>query len=175
MESVSYYDESVTEKKSGFLKRLLARGTSTRISRIVLLLVLVAVVGSVYVIGSNINSYLETPRVKNASAAQFKNLYDDPNTPIYIVDLRNQQEYKDGHIPGSYNVPLDVARAQSVYFPKDTTIVLYGSGDVQETQVLGDKLIEEGVTSVYVIKEGYEEWKKKGYETEQTPELIEVE
>jgi len=54
MESVSYYDESVTGKKRGLFKRLLTRATSTRVSRIVLLLVAVALIGSVYVIAANV-------------------------------------------------------------------------------------------------------------------------
>ncbi|MCX6723346.1 MAG: rhodanese-like domain-containing protein [Candidatus Staskawiczbacteria bacterium] len=46
-----------------------------------------------------------------------------------IVDVRTQEEYKDGHIEGSLNIPLDEIGKAMTWLQKDVpTVVVCASG-----------------------------------------------
>ena len=56
-----------------------------------------------------------------------------------IVDVRTPQEYKDGHIEGSLNVPLDEIGKAMLWLQKDVPTVLVcasGSRSGQAVQIL---------------------------------------
>lgn len=65
---------------------------------------------------------------------------------IRLVDVRTKEEYRDGHVQGSVNIPLDTlpAKAQSLLTDKDQTIfVICYSG------------ARAGDASSYLTKLGY--------------------
>ncbi len=44
----------------------------------------------------------------------------------YLLDVRVSQEYKDGHIPGSINVPLEmIEKVELLVRSKDTPVFVY--------------------------------------------------
>lgn len=44
----------------------------------------------------------------------------------YLLDVRVPQEYKDGHIPGSINVPLEaIEKIEVLVRQKDTPVFVY--------------------------------------------------
>lgn len=46
------------------------------------------------------------------------------NTPnSVILDVRTEQEYRSGHVPGSKNIPLD--RIDTISIPKDRPLFVY--------------------------------------------------
>lgn len=46
------------------------------------------------------------------------------NTPnSVILDVRTEQEYRSGHVPGSKNIPLD--KIDTVSIPKDRPLFVY--------------------------------------------------
>lgn len=57
------------------------------------------------------------------------------------IDLRTPQEYSEGHIPGSKNVPLQTLdKVRSVVENKDTELFVYcysGAGSKQAASALG--------------------------------------
>ncbi len=42
-----------------------------------------------------------------------------------LIDVRTPSEYKDGHIKGAYNIPLQVLGKVYTHLPKDKEIVVY--------------------------------------------------
>lgn len=58
-----------------------------------------------------------------------------------LLDARSAQEYLEGHIPGSKNIPLDsIARVQTLIGNRDTPIFVYcysGSRSRQAAGMLG--------------------------------------
>ena len=40
-----------------------------------------------------------------------------------VIDVREPEEYKQGHVPGSINIPT--SQMQTVHFKKDTPLYLY--------------------------------------------------
>ncbi len=58
-----------------------------------------------------------------------------------LIDVRTPQEYKDGHIPKSRNIPLSgIEKAKQIIPQKDTPVFVYcysGSRSRQAVQILG--------------------------------------
>jgi rhodanese-related sulfurtransferase len=62
-----------------------------------------------------------TPRVTAAALAEQLDL---PNPPL-LIDVRAEQEFKEGRIDGAINVPLSRIRDQLDQVPTDRPVVVY--------------------------------------------------
>jgi len=54
-----------------------------------------------------------------------KKLIDSKSRDFIIVDVRGESEYKDGHIPGALNIPVDIFASRSDVLPKEKKIIVY--------------------------------------------------
>lgn len=52
-----------------------------------------------------------------------------------LIDVRTPEEFQEGHIPGSVNVPLD--RLESLPFPSGTTLYVYCHSGARSAQACG--------------------------------------
>lgn len=87
--------------------------------------------------------------------------------PIAVIDVRGQDEYDDGHIPGSLHLPYYELQSRQAEVPRDKTVVLYcGGGDCPLSRWSTQKLREWGFTNVYELRGGIEDWRSRGYPTE---------
>lgn len=80
------------------------------------------------------------------------------NQEAVIIDVRTYQEYKEGHIPGVANIPLDQLESRSSEVSKDKKVLLIcrsGNRSSQGTSLLRSK--EFG--NVYNITEGMSSWR----------------
>ncbi|MEI3500141.1 MAG: rhodanese-like domain-containing protein [Anaerovoracaceae bacterium] len=97
------------------------------------------------------------------SAEEAKSVMDE-NTDAVILDVREQDEYDSGHIPGAVLLPvnsIDETRAAQVIPTKDTTVLVYcRSGNRSRTA--SARLVGLGYTQVYEFG-GIRDWP---YETE---------
>ena len=67
-------------------------------------------------------------------------------TKTIILDVRSEEEYNNGHIESSINLPLD--NIEDINYKKDTKIIVYcQSGNRSKQAAL--KLIDMGYTNVY--------------------------
>ena len=91
-----------------------------------------------------------------------KEMMDTQN--VVILDVREQNEYDGGHIPGAVLLPvgtIDEAAAADVIPDKDSTVLVYcRSGNRSKTA--SSKLAELGYTNIYEFG-GINTWP---YETE---------
>ena len=72
-------------------------------------------------------------------------LEDDADIALY--DVRTQEEYVSGHIPGAVNIPYDVIAEQIPVSDKDAVIVVYcRSGN--RSGIAQDALEDAGYTNV---------------------------
>ena len=66
-----------------------------------------------------------TKGYKSISAQATKERLNE-NKDTLLVDVRSRDEYKQGHIPGSKNIPLDqIAQIEKTAKDKDKEIILY--------------------------------------------------
>lgn len=99
-------------------------------------------------------SYTDTDKVKQAL---------EQNIPMFILDVRTKEEFEEGHIAGSKNIPMDELekrRNELLTIPK---IVVVGVNDLQEFQA-SVQLYDMNLTSAFVMKGSIQKWKESGYE-----------
>ena len=79
------------------------------------------------------------------------------NKEAIIIDIRTPQEYKEGHIPGVANIPLDQLVERNHEIPTDKKVLLIcrsGNRSSQGTSLLRSK----GFGNVYNITKGMSSW-----------------
>lgn len=72
--------------------------------------------------GPDYSKKVETTMI---APAQLKKLIDGKSADVVIVDVRGEAEYKQGHIPGAINIPVDVFAEKSGVLPKENKIIVY--------------------------------------------------
>ena len=80
------------------------------------------------------------------------------NKEAILIDVRTPGEYRDGHIPGVVNIPLDELEKRMNEVPKDKKVVLIcrtGNRSAQGTQLLRSK----GFQNVFNSTGGMSTWK----------------
>jgi len=89
---------------------------------------------------------------------------DDP--AYFVLDVRSQEGYREGHIPGAYHIPLDELPLRLKEVPKAKTIVAY-CGNV--TCLLCTKAAHLLASKGYRVRElvgGIAEWQAAGFPVE---------
>ncbi|MDI3524882.1 MAG: hypothetical protein PWP60_169 [Candidatus Atribacteria bacterium] len=94
------------------------------------------------------------------SVAELKTLIEEKGDSLFILDVRPDFMYKNGHIPGSVNVPLPTLVDNLNQIPKDKTIAVVCSLDtnsafaVSVLQMLGYE--------AWIVEGGVPGWVKTG-------------
>ena len=95
----------------------------------------------------------------------------DAGKPVPVVDVREPEDYRKGHIPGAVSIPRGVLemRIDEVTTDEDRPIVLYcggGSRSALSARTFG----EMGYRSVESLSGGLRGWREKGMPVEATPD-----
>jgi len=94
------------------------------------------------------------------SVAELKTLIEEKGDSLFILDVRPDFMYKNGHIPGSVNVPLPTLVDNLNQIPKDKTVAVVCSLDtnsafaVSVLQMLGYE--------AWIVEGGVPGWVKTG-------------
>jgi rhodanese-related sulfurtransferase len=83
------------------------------------------------------------------------------------IDARNQEAYREGHLPGARSFPLDDLDASIDLFrqevPRQTTLIVYCSGyGCSDSFTLAVRLMTEDYGEVRVYEGGFPEWRDSG-------------
>ena len=107
-------------------------------------------------------------QIKTVKMPEFKAAYDQKNLGL-LIDVRNENEFEDGYIPGAINVPrglIEFRIWKLVGFPDKTDMTakmtLYcasGGRCALATKSLQDL----GFTNVTSVDMKYDDWVKAGY------------
>ena len=107
-------------------------------------------------------------QIKTVKMPEFKAAYDQKNLGM-LIDVRNENEFEDGYIPGAINVPrglIEFRIWKLVGFPDKTDMTakmtLYcasGGRCALATKSLQDL----GFTNVTSVDMKYDDWVKAGY------------
>ena len=114
-----------------------------------------------------------TPTAKGAISIDEMKRQFDAKTAV-ILDARSPQEYEEGHIPGSINIPHDqIPQYQDVLtneVSNDAHVICYcRSPTCDFSDLLATELKVIGWEDVSVFSGGWEEWSKAGYPVEKGP------
>jgi len=89
--------------------------------------------------------------------AAHKMLEEEPEG-IILLDVRTEEEYKEGHIPDAINIPISESESRIGELDKSKKIVVYcRSGGISRTA--SETLAQNGFENVYNMLGGIEEWK----------------
>lgn len=103
--------------------------------------------------------------VQNINSAELQAMMAD-GQPLILADVRTQEEYDAGHIPGSLHLPLDEIAQWSQTLDPDTRICcICASGGRSATAA--DALVDGGFSDVYNLAGGMDDWTG---EVDNTPE-----
>jgi rhodanese-related sulfurtransferase len=83
-----------------------------------------------------------------------------------VLDVRPEEEYRAGHIPGARSVPVDAIEAALQTLPKDKEIVAYCRGPycVFSDEVV--KILSARGYRASRLTDGFPEWRAAGYPVE---------
>ena len=91
------------------------------------------------------------------------NLFEKKAT---FIDVRSEEDYKKGHIPGAKNIPLNdgfSSEALSAVVKKNKSVVFYCNGvTCQASSKATQQALDWGWTSVFYYRGGFPDWKKSG-------------
>lgn len=85
------------------------------------------------------------------------------NPRVRIIDVRTPGEFAGMHIPGSYNVPLDLLREhqRELTANHDDPVVLVCRSGMRADQA-SKLMAESGLRQVSVLQGGISEWERTG-------------
>jgi rhodanese-related sulfurtransferase len=84
---------------------------------------------------------------------------------VFILDVREDYEYNDGHIPGATLVPLGQIPKRLDEVPRDKTVIAVCRSGNRSGQAT-DFLRQQGFENVHNMEGGMKAWSQAGYEIE---------
>jgi len=87
---------------------------------------------------------------------QAKDLLNQEDT--IILDVRDQQSFDAGHIPGSLHLSVAMLNDFCEQTPLQAPILVYCYHGIS-SQSVAQYLVDQGFTRVYSLTGGYENWK----------------
>ncbi len=100
-------------------------------------------------------------KIDVATAAKLK---DRPD--VVLIDVREQWEYDEGHIPGVILIPMGEIESRISEIPTDQTVILTCRSGNRSGQVY-DYLSQQGYNNVHNMEGGILAWQAAGFEVEQ--------
>lgn len=86
-------------------------------------------------------------------------------TDVLLIDVREQAEYNEGHIPGITLMPMGEIPNRLAEIPKDKTVVVTCRSGNRSSQV-ASFLQEQGFTNIHDMQGGLVAWQQAGLPVE---------
>lgn len=86
---------------------------------------------------------------------------------VVVLDVRPEEEYRAGHLPGARSIPVDALEAALQKLPRDKEIVAYCRGPYCVFSDEAVRLLKENGYRASRLVEGYPEWRAAGFPTEE--------
>ncbi|MBN8209626.1 MBL fold metallo-hydrolase [Bacillus sp. NTK071] len=92
------------------------------------------------------------------SAEELKDVYDQDD--VYVVDIRKQDEWNNGHIPGANHHMLGYLEDQAEEIPEDKTVVVHCQSGTRSA--IGTSLLQSlGFKDILNFSGGFAKWEKE--------------
>ncbi len=104
---------------------------------------------------------------ENILHGKMKTIYwnDIENNDALLIDVRSEEEFNEGNIPGAKNIPVDALRARLNEIPFDKKVIIYCA--VGQRGYLAQQILNQnGFDNVFNLSGGYQTWKHANAETE---------
>lgn len=108
------------------------------------------------VAGPEYEKKIETTKI---GPADLKKMIDDNSQDYVLIDVRDEIEYKEGHIPTSINIPVNTIASKQDILPKEKKIIVYcNSGS--RSYIAYRKLMRMEYKNIYQTL--FSDWKEAG-------------
>jgi len=77
-----------------------------------------------------------------------------------LIDVREPQEFENGHILGARNIPVTQIRQRLIELRKDKPVYLYCQGSSRSSRA-AQFLHKKGYQEIYQLKGGFKRWTGK--------------
>ncbi len=84
---------------------------------------------------------------------------------VVLIDVREDWEYANGHIPGARNIPLGTLDKRSKKIPKNKAVILTCRSGSRSGRAYS-QLSAKGFENIHNMAGGFMAWQKAGYDTE---------
>ncbi|MBI5141893.1 MAG: sulfurtransferase [Nitrospirae bacterium] len=108
--------------------------------------------------GPGYSKKIETTKM---TPVELKKMIDINSGDFVIVDVRDEQEYAEGHIPGAVNIPVEVFATKSEILPKEKKIIVYCNTGGRSYNAYR-KLMKLGYANIFQTL--FADWKEAKYE-----------
>ncbi|MGO4443576.1 rhodanese-like domain-containing protein [Mycobacterium sp. 2YAF39] len=108
---------------------------------------------------------MTSARTSTVSSTALRELLDSAK-PARVVDVRTPAEFESAHIPGSFNLPLDILRSHKadVVDSLDGDVVLVCRSGQRSTQA--QQILTSAGTAARVLQDGILDWEERGYDVD---------
>jgi rhodanese-related sulfurtransferase len=128
--------------------------------------ILVGVVGVVVLSGPADSAPVQTNALPMEVSVQ--DAFSMREEGAFVLDVRNQDEWDAGHVPGATLIPLPQLASRLAELPQDQEIVVIcRSGNRSATA--RDILLDAGFSSVTSVAGGFNDWVRNGFDVEVGP------
>lgn len=82
-----------------------------------------------------------------------------------VLDVRSEQEFGEGHLPGAINIPYDQLPKRLSELSKNVELVVYCRSG-RRADIAEKTLLEAGFTQVSDLAGHWNQWQKQGFPSE---------
>ncbi|MDB6161379.1 MAG: Transcriptional regulator, ArsR family [Gammaproteobacteria bacterium] len=90
------------------------------------------------------------------------------NGDVTVLDVRPEDEYHAGHIPGARSVPVSELRKRLAELPKNREIVAYCRGPQCVMAIEAVELLRKKGFRAHRMEEGVIDWRARGWRVEKS-------
>lgn len=112
------------------------------------------------VAGPEYEKKIETTKIK---PSDLKKMIDEKNQDYILVDVRDESEYREGHIPTAINIPANAIASKQDILPKEKKIIVYCNAG-SRSYMAYRKLMRMEYKNIYQTL--FSDWKDAGLEVE---------
>lgn len=106
------------------------------------------------------------------SPSQLKILLNNGKPPL-IIDVRVEEAYRQGHLPGARHIPFDKLPETTREIPFNRTVVIYCNMHIpgNSASERAAEYLQESGYHVLILDGGYPEWEAAGLPVERSGRL----
>ena len=108
--------------------------------------------------GLSVDQGIPRTEIPSLSPSQLQEKLED----AYLLDVRLEQSYKQGHIKGSQNIPTGLISGRFQEIPIGKRIIIITTSGNPEWVPAGWFLKSKGYNDVMMLKGGMDAWQKEG-------------
>ena len=119
----------------------------------------IVLIGVVVSGGCGTTTRVSDESIERIEYERLQELLASPKERVVVVDVRTEDRFMKGHIPGAINIPLPSLRVDDPRLLDSTAIVVYaGTWRDNLSAAAAKRLLTLGYDDVYDFRAGWEQW-----------------